>query len=137
MVQKIKSQILSVLPLKTQVKNSKTSKQYIKYAVINKQTGNKTTEETKRIASLIVNSQKKQLTYTKYNQDGSIEKVVSHDRMRTYYKKDPKGKEYRKIKELGNGVKNLFEWYMNIYDESGRLLKQIVKGTKGSPFNRY
>ena len=137
MVQKIKSQILSVLPLKTQVKNSKTSKQYIKYAVINKQTGNKITEETKRIASLIVNSQKKQLTYTKYNQDGSIEKVVSKDSLRTYYKKAPQKKEYVKIKELGNGVKNLFEWYMNIYDDSGRFLKQIVKGTNGSPFNRY
>ena len=28
----------------------------------------------------------------------------------------------------------MFEWYMNLFDEAGNFVKQIIKGTKGSPF---
>ncbi len=130
----IPRRIVSITPLETKVQLNKTSRQYIKYVKINKLVGGENIEEVKKASQLIVYPDKKQFSYTRFLPDGSREKIVSEEGTRTYFEKKPHTKNYVKTKELVNGVPNLFEWYMNLYDEAGNFVKQIIKGVKGSPF---
>ena len=93
-------------------------------------------EEIKKISQLIVHPQKKQAEYKRYLPDGTIEKVVSEDGVRTYYEKKPHSKQYVRRKELNNGVPNMIHWFMNVFDNEGNFVKQIIQGVKGSPFER-
>lgn len=133
---RIPLRIISVIPLETKVQLNKTSKHYVKYAKINKLVKGENVEEIKKISQLIVHPQKKQAEYKRYLPDGTIEKVVSEDGVRTYYEKKPHSKQYVRRKELNNGIPNMFHWFMNVFDNEGNFVKQIIQGVKGSPFER-
>ncbi len=133
-LKKLPMKIISITPIETRVQINKTSKHYTKYAKIEKIVRGENRQEIQKTAHLIVYPDKKQLTYTRFLPDGTKEKIVSEEGTRTYFTKKPNSKGYVKTKELINGIPNLFDWYMNVYDEAGNFIKQIIKGTKGSPF---
>lgn len=135
MLKKVPARIISITPLDTKIQLNKTSKHYTKYIKINKQVGDKNIEQIKPSARLVVYPEKKQVIYTKYFPDGHAERIVSDEGTRTYYEKVRRGKSFVKKKELMNGIPNMFEWYLNLYDETGKCIKQIIKGVKGSPFD--